>query len=131
MTFQKGHKFSGGIGSRGQTKPNFLTQQLISQLNEIDKAYSKKCGMPKLRYDRLVDKMIDLAVKGDRWMIAEIFNRVQGKAPQQLELTQNVQISRIVREIVDPANNTKTIEHRPQNGPRQITVIDGGEDKAA
>ena len=85
-TFQRGNKAGVGVNKR---RPDFLTQALISQLNEIDKSTGKaKIHMLAERLlchalggsYRIGDRMVE--VDSGLHAIKEVFDRVQGKAPQ-------------------------------------------------
>jgi hypothetical protein len=88
-TFQKGHNLA--IGSRGQIRRD-LTIELISQLNEI---FDKRTGQTNLQ--RVVSNLVAQAAGADEYdekgklvkrgtgdlaVIKEIFDRVEGRAPQ-------------------------------------------------
>lgn len=115
---QAGGKFDVGhaesIGNRGPTRPDFCTQAIISQLHEIDRNTSSE------KIHVLVEKLLKLAmgytkkvkqidaqgnikvdakgrpvlamveVEPDIAAIREVFDRVQGKAPQSIDLHANI-----------------------------------------
>jgi hypothetical protein len=73
-SFKKGNK--AGIGNAGPGgRGKFLTQALISQLNELD----PKTKM--MRAHKVVDALIKAASGGDVPAIKEIFDRIEGKVP--------------------------------------------------
>jgi|SRR5580704_320764 hypothetical protein len=113
MPFQKGNK----LGGRGGI--NIVTQQIISQLNELNKFKR----VPNL--DVIVEQLITQAagyevtvtkkvkgkeiktkveIPGDLAAIKEIIDRVQGKAPQSVTVggEEDAPIVQIIRTIVQP-----------------------------
>ncbi len=98
--FQKGNQLAKGHGQGRPPHPNFLTQALISQLNEVDKDTDKR------KLHLLAERLLVLALGGvievhrrkpeggryidyinvspDLEAIKEVFNRVQGKAVTQV-----------------------------------------------
>ena len=97
--FMPGHRLS--VGNPGRQPPSLCTQTLISQLNEID----SRTGKAKIHF--LCDTLYKLAtgytykkryrregemvteefdVQPDVAAIKEIIDRVQGKAPQAVQL---------------------------------------------
>ena len=97
--FMPGHRLS--VGNAGRQPPSLCTQTLISQLNEID----PRTGKAKIRFlcDTLyklatgysykkryrVDGKIEMEevdVQPDVAAIKEIIDRVQGKAPQAVQV---------------------------------------------
>ena len=137
--FQPGNQ--AAAGHRGNNRPDICTQALISQLNEID----KKTGKEKIHL--LVEQLIKLALgyerkvksidtKGktktatvevppDIMAIKEVIDRVQGKAPQALEmLGGDVHITIIgglPRQLAD--ENGQVIELRPNT--QQLKLVEG------
>ena len=91
--FQEGNKLSRlADHSRDRTR-DFISQRLIACLNQAPKVAKAKKGEkeeeplePKLqtRYAQMVDKLVDMAIKGDRWAIEFIFERVEGKVTQPI-----------------------------------------------
>ena len=90
--FKLGNKAS--VGNRGRASPNCITQAIISQLHEIDKDTKKS------KVHLLVEKLIDLAMGREHKVdgkvireppelqaIKEIIDRVQGRPPQGLEIS--------------------------------------------
>jgi hypothetical protein len=92
-SFKPGHKIN--VGNPGPQRPSFLTQALISQLNEID----KNTGREKLHMlaERLLIHAFGgeytikvtgrkngkrIVVDGELSAIKEVFDRVQGRAVQ-------------------------------------------------
>ena len=57
------------------TKP--MRDALLKSLNR-----EAKRGKPTKRLQAIVDKLVDLAMKGDFYAIQEIFDRVDGRVPQ-------------------------------------------------
>jgi hypothetical protein len=74
-------KALGSKGGKQSGKRDFLTQQIIAELNEIDPAQN----VTKARM--LVKSLVDNAVGGDLAAQREIFDRVEGKAHQTTEIT--------------------------------------------
>ena len=104
----KGNKFS--VGHRASTRPDICTQTLISQLHEIDKDTKKEklhllceqliklaLGYQIKRGDTIVEVPPDIAA------IREVIDRVQGRAPQAVELgrSEHPVVTRIERVIID------------------------------
>ena len=57
------------------TKP--MRDALLKSLNR-----EAKRGKPTKRLQAIVDKLVELAMKGDFYAIQEIFDRVDGRVPQ-------------------------------------------------
>jgi len=57
------------------TKP--MRDALLKSLNR-----EAKRGKPTKRLQAIIDKLVDLAMKGDFYAIQEIFDRVDGRVPQ-------------------------------------------------
>lgn len=119
--FQKGNQ--AGLGNRGPSRPDMCTQVLISLLNEVDKktgkakvyrlcetlidlacGYTEKRPVTKLVKGKLKTANIDVYTPPDKSAIAEVIDRVQGKATQQ------VIVDATVEERATPAN----LEERKQ-----------------
>ena len=79
MPFQKGNTLL--IGNRGRAHPQICTQELASQLNEIE----PKTG--KATKHRLIARLIQNGLDGDTAAMKEVFDRIEGKAPQALEVS--------------------------------------------
>jgi hypothetical protein len=77
--FKKGNKAAAGHRPPA-LRPDFLTQTLISQLNEVDKDTKSEVK------HKLVAKLIELALGGDVVAIREVFDRVQGKPAQAMSI---------------------------------------------
>src|SRR5215210_8068526 len=78
-TFQKGNKAAVGHGPA--TRPDICTQALISQLHEIDKSTRKE------KIHKVCAQLIKNATEGgETAAIKEIFDRVQGRAPQAIQV---------------------------------------------
>src|SRR5215210_5499231 len=77
-TFQKGNK--AAVGHRPATRPDICTQALISQLHEMDKSTRKE------KIHKVCAQLIKNATEGgETAAIKEIFDRVQGRAPIQMD----------------------------------------------
>jgi ribosomal protein L17 len=74
MAFQKGNTLAAGVN---HAKKKIVTQQLISVLNELAEGNVKKIR-------KVVDALVTNAMAGDTQAIKEIFDRVDGKAPQPI-----------------------------------------------
>lgn len=62
-------------------------------------------GKPQ-KIERLADKLVDFAMDGHGWAFKEIGERLEGKAPQALDVTSDGEkITGIVREIVRPSHD--------------------------
>jgi len=97
--FKKGNKV--GVGNPGPSRPSFLTQTLISQLNEIDRHTGKE------KMHSIAERLIQLAMGGRykigrKWYnfpgelsaIKEVFDRVQGRPVQSVGFdTDNGQVT--------------------------------------
>lgn len=103
---------------RGPIKPNFLTQALISQLNEMDP--HDPANRP--RFAPIIDKLIAVARHGDLHAMQMIFDQVQGRPRQQVTLSGPdggaIKIQRIEHVIVRPGDDLikssiRVIEHDP------------------
>ena len=90
--FKPGNK--AAVGNRGPSRPDFLTQTLISQLNEVDRT----TGQPKKHL--LVERLIARALDGDAQCMREIFNRVEGR-PRLAEPDESRQQIMIVLDCED------------------------------
>lgn len=78
-TFAKGNKAAVGSGGPG-SRTKFLTEALISQLNELDPKTRKE------KFHTLVAVLIRRAIKKeDAYAIKEIFDRVEGKPAQLIQ----------------------------------------------
>lgn len=102
--FKPGNTY--GPGAARQLRPDFLTQALISQLNELEKKGDVYKNRPK--FARIVDKMIAMAITGNGFIIKEIFDRVQGRAKQAIELGgpdgDHIRVETITRTIIHPGD---------------------------
>jgi hypothetical protein len=81
MTFQRGNQLARkGVGA---TKSRFLTQALISELNEMDPSENMQ------RFRVMVRRLVDRACRDEPDFAATVFimERIEGKAPQSLEVT--------------------------------------------
>jgi hypothetical protein len=94
MPFPKGHKLS--VGNKGPTKRLSLTQQLISQLLEVTDAKKPNIN----RVAKLVSKLIALGEQGNLDAIKFIFDRIDGKLKERVELSGDPN---------NPMQNTHTI----------------------
>ena len=80
MGFQKGNQVS--VGNSGPSvKVRLCTQSLIAELNEAAKSGSDK-GVTNIR--KIVKKLVQQAISGDKEAIFYIFNRVDGQMAQPL-----------------------------------------------
>ena len=115
--FQQGN--IAALGGRGPARPDVCTQALLSQLHEIDRTTSKE------KIHLLVEQLLKLAlgyekkVKGkdaggkaktttvevppDIMAIREVIDRVQGKAPQSIDLDANLSGVVVVEGGLPPA----------------------------
>ena len=80
--FQPGNQ--AALGGRGPTRPDIFTQALISQLHEVDKKTSKE------KIHILCEQLIKAGMAGEIPAIKEVIDRVQGKAPQSIDLDANL-----------------------------------------
>lgn len=85
MPFQPGNKLAVGhaappLRKFQSNRRRFLSQSLVSQLNETDRNNVSK-------FHKIASRMIEAALDGDSLMIKEIFDRVEGKAVQAVELS--------------------------------------------
>ena len=96
--FQPGNNLS--VGNKGRQAPSLVTQELVSQLNEIDKNTGKekkhaivanliKLAMgytwkKKIKLSDGTDSVEEVVVQPDIVAIKEVFDRAEGKAKQQL-----------------------------------------------
>lgn len=88
MAFELGNKVA--VGNKGggiSTRQRLVTQQMISELNEMTydindkgKPVNGKKTVTKIR--RLVKKLIHAAMEGDTHAMTMIFDRVEGKPVQ-------------------------------------------------
>lgn len=74
MPFQPGNEESKKADHK---RPRVITQQLIAELNEVDRE-----NVPKLR--AIVRSLVHRAMEGDVAAFKEIADRVEGKVPQAL-----------------------------------------------
>ena len=75
MPFLKGNP--GGPGTPGNKRHRFITQNLVSLLQEVDPE-----DVPKVR--RLANALLNKALEGDVTAIKEVIDRVEGKVPQPI-----------------------------------------------
>jgi hypothetical protein len=96
--FQPGNNLS--VGNKGRQAPSLVTQELVSQLNEIDKNTGKekkhaivanliKLAMgytwkKKIKLSDGTDSVEEVVVQPDIVAIKEVFDRAEGKAKHQL-----------------------------------------------
>lgn len=96
--FAPGHK--AGIGNPGPSKRNWMTQELISQLNELDPRTNKpKYGalveqliknaldryeMVEVITKRGIKKKVRQFVAGDQKALEYIFDRIEGRPKQNM-----------------------------------------------
>lgn len=89
--FQPGNQAAAGVK---HTNRRMMTQQLISILNEEFQDYDPKTGrfkkgtgQPITKMRRLLDNLVfNGTVLGDTLAIKEVFDRVEGKAVQAIQL---------------------------------------------
>jgi hypothetical protein len=117
----RGNKFA--VGHRASTRPDFCTQTLISQLNEIDKRTGKEkvhmlCDtLYKLAtgytYKRKYKedgkrKVEEVEVQPDVLAIREIIDRLQGKAPQAVKVGGDpdnpLEVINVIERVIIDAN---------------------------
>jgi hypothetical protein len=72
-----------GLGNQNARRGRFLTQALVAELNETDPVTGQK------KFRALVKRLVDHAISkdGDLAAIGMIFDRVEGKAVQAVELS--------------------------------------------
>lgn len=85
--FQPGHKLSGGArGPIGKLAKRFLTAAVIDRLQEVEKIKGgPAAGIMALH--RLADVLVRNALGGDQHAINAVFDRVEGKPIQAVELS--------------------------------------------
>jgi hypothetical protein len=110
--FKKGNQVA--VGNRGRSNPSLLTQTLISQLNEVD----ENTGAEKKHL--LCAKLIQLGLAGDVHAIHEIFDRVQGRAPQAVSIDAKIAVS--YQEAVQRA--FKILDLDPSKVPARLTSLE-------
>lgn len=79
--FAKGNTLAKGVTNHTSRARRFITQQIISMLNEVD----RKTGDSNLRV--MVRNVVTLAKAGDMQAVEFVTNRVEGKVPQAVEVS--------------------------------------------
>lgn len=75
----------------------------------VKRAVHRRCenteGKPQ-KIERLADQLVEFALEGNGWAFKEIGERLDGKAPQGVDVTSGGEaITSIVREIIRPADD--------------------------
>ena len=98
MAFQKGK--SGNPSGRPKSK--MMTEALILALKRVDR-------QNRTAIQNIVNKLVDRAEEGELMAIKEVFDRIEGKAPQALEHSGFEGGSLVIENIiVDPRNIDET-----------------------
>lgn len=59
--------------------------------------------------ERIIQKVIDLAIKGERWAAELVWDRIEGKPLQVIDIEQRI-IEAAEKEGVDPVEAVKTAQ---------------------
>jgi hypothetical protein len=85
--FEPGNKLS--VGQPGPWGNRFMSQALISVLNEMMVVPGKKPQTKEeiTRFRKIINRLVDLGCEGDMRAIEFIFDRVEGKVRQQVDIS--------------------------------------------
>lgn len=85
--FQPGNK--AAVGAKHDATPRFITQQLTSLLNECvrKRKDDKDFVAEETNVRRICRRLVENAIDGDTTAAKEIFDRVEGRAKQGVEIS--------------------------------------------